>query len=133
MNLTDIRAAYTVNLVEKLSHCFDSIETAMVNNFRDIENGKSLTMFEVNIGRYQTTFDLDYKADMIKQIKERYAENWDIIHVPEDRKKNSHFIFTYKGQPAGYAAHIKLNSIITEEPEQEPEPLERTEMLDLRQ
>lgn len=136
MNLTQIKAAYTTNLNEKLSYCFDSIETSMIQNFRHIEKGKCFTMLEMNVNRFSDDFDDDYRDDMIKRIKERYVENWDITYASKQKGRNSHnqFIFRYKGHPSDYAPNIVLKKVIvveTEE-EEEKEPLDRTHMLDIR-
>ena len=131
MNLTQIEAAYTANLNEKLSYCIANIEEAMINNYRQIESSKNFQMIEMNMNRYSNDFDSDYREDMIDQIKARYAEDWDITYVPENRKNNSHFLFYYKGQPSGYAEHIVLEEVVVQEPE--PEPLVRTKMLDIRE
>lgn len=137
MNLTQIKAVYTSNLNEKLSYCFTNIEMAMVNNYRDIENGKCFVMLEMKVNRFSNDFDDDYKDDMVKRIKERYAENWDITYASKQKGRNSHnqFVFRYKGHPADYIEHMVLREVIvvdTEEKE-EKESLDRTRMLDIRE
>jgi len=129
MNLTQIKAAYLVNLNEKTARCFDNIEKAMVSHFREIESGKDIIMGENYVNGDSRLFAKDYKTDIIKEIKRRYAENWDIIYVPESKKKQGHFIFCYKGQPAGYVSHIEHRDTIIISKE---EPvLDRTQILDL--
>jgi len=137
MNLTQIEAAYTTNLNEKLSHCFAHIEKSMISNFRYIENGKNIEMPEVHVNRYTNPFDPSYKDDMIKAIKERYAENWDITYVPEIKKKSNHFIFHYKGEQAGLTSHIVHNkdNLLKEAQAmcKKIEPVkDRSEILDIR-
>ena len=131
MNLTQIEAAYTANLNEKLSYCIVNIEKAMINNYRQIKDNKNFQMFEMNVNRYSNNFGRNYKEDMINQIKKRYAENWDITYFPENKRTNSHFLFHYKGKPSSYAEHIVLGEVIIANNEKS-EPLDRTKMLDLR-
>lgn len=129
MNLTQIKAAYTANLNEKLAYCFNKIEEEMISRFRIIEQGEDIAMSEQGINQYSNSFSDEYKDDMIKGIKERYAENWDVSYVPANKKQKDHFVFAYKGEQAGFASHIVHSGTIIVSKE---EPIEnRNDILDL--
>lgn len=129
MNLTQIKAVYTSNLNERLSHCFANIENEMVVNFHKVQQGIDFTITEVSVSQYSNGFPSDCKNDLIKEIKQRYADNWDITYVPVNKRENSHFVFHYIGEQADFAAHIVHRDTIIVNKD---EPIEsRNRILDL--
>lgn len=129
MNLTQIKAVYTNHLNEKLTYCFDSIEREMVANFHKVQQGIDFIMSEKSINQYSNDFPSNYKDDMIKVIKERYADNWDVTYISGDKKNHNHFVFHYKGEQAGFASHIVHRDTIIVNKD---EPVtKRTQILDL--
>ena len=129
--LTQIREAYLTQLNQKLSHCFAQIDSEMIRNYRNIEEGKSFKITEISMNR-SSKFPLDYKKDMISEIKNHYVESWDVTHFEGDKKIYPYFIFKYKGHPAGYAEPVVAEKIIIEDSE-EKESLDRTQILDIRE
>ena len=131
MNLTQIRAVYLSRLNEKLSHCFAQIDAEMISNYRKIEAGESFKMTGFSMNR-SYEFPDDYKEDMVSEIMNHYVESWNITHFEGNKKDHPYFVFEYKGHPAGYAEHIVLKEVIIAD-SKESEPLDRTQMLDIRE
>ena len=130
MDLTQIKAIYLAQLNEKLAHCFSHIERDMIDNFQQIEEKNSFTIGEKRVNEYFNDFDTNYKNDIIKEIQKRYSENWDVSYVPENKKNENHFIFTYKGQPANSVSNIEHHDTIMINKEEEP-TVDRFYILDL--
>jgi len=130
MNLTQIEAIYTDNLNELLLYCFTNIERAMVENIHEIKERKSFSIEEKNVNRYYNFFPLNYKKDIIKEIKQKYAENWEVIFNSGNKRIDNHFIFTYIEQPLGPVSHIEHQDTITVNKEDKPIK-SRSQILDL--
>lgn len=116
-----------VELNEKLSYCFNYIDKKMIANYRRIKKDYSFEATNFIMNR-SMDFNEDYKDDMISEIINHYAENWDVSQE-QGRKHSPYFVFKYKGPPAGYASHIVLKDVIIAEKD---EPQERTNILDIR-
>lgn len=128
MDITEIRAKYLDILAEKCLHCFNNIDSILVNSYNKIMKHEQIEIHQNSIS-YDNLKGV-YREDVILRMQQYYAKNWDVTY--ENRKKEEYFIFSYKGDLKIDVQETEVKEVTDKEFKTKEFKTDRCSILDLK-